>query len=78
MARITAFASLVLIAASMAAGRPLDVPGIVEDDQQGDFHVWAFDTGSIVNNGDAGFDNWQFSGCFDRPNNNKVVNFHAC
>jgi hypothetical protein len=24
--------------------------GIVEDDQQGDFHVWAFDTGSIVNN----------------------------
>lgn len=27
MARIAAFASLVLMAASMAAGRPLDVPG---------------------------------------------------
>ncbi|EIE18494.1 hypothetical protein COCSUDRAFT_60160 [Coccomyxa subellipsoidea C-169] len=28
--------------------------------------------------GDGGFINWQIKGCFDRPDNGKLVNFRAC
>ncbi|EIE18493.1 hypothetical protein COCSUDRAFT_60159 [Coccomyxa subellipsoidea C-169] len=135
MASIAVFAVLVLMAAAMVAGRPLeasgdgsyadgdravergpgrtllaatditfneassahpdkcimvckscsasDLTGVVVDSRglrgfgSMSFHVWAFDAGTITNTGDGGLDNWQFKGCFDRPNP-KLVNFKKC
>ncbi|WP_063760112.1 hypothetical protein [Streptomyces sp. NRRL S-1022] len=57
----------------------LNVNGVVYDARvhasgYPDFHVVVFDSGTVVNRGDASWINWAFQGWFDR--NGNTVNFH--
>eukprot|EP00884_Botryococcus_braunii_P021611 jgi/Botrbrau1/8133/Bobra.0308s0025.1 len=46
---------------------------------EGGFQIWVFCSGTIVNNGDGGFDNWQFRGNFERTGDQgHIVNFNTC
>jgi hypothetical protein len=38
------------------------------------FGIWVFESGTFVNNGDGGWQNWAFRGQYDRSGN--VINFH--
>ncbi|MCK2240541.1 MULTISPECIES: hypothetical protein [unclassified Crossiella] len=48
----------------------------VHSDAYPDFHIYVFDSGTVVNRGDGGWINWAFRGWFDRPGNGGTVNFH--
>jgi hypothetical protein len=41
-----------------------------------DFHIYVFESGTFVNHGDGGWQNWAFVGVFDRPGNGGTVTFH--